>query len=99
MKLRKRYRSTGKYYKVMKSVMKEGVEAIDAEREDADTEMKDIKEYGPHYDTVRARQNIVRVFEKLDYDHKVVGGVFCRRWNRSTSLPGTGTPLSTGTTT
>ena len=44
----------------MKSVMKEGVEAIDAEREDADTEMKDIKEYGPHYDTVRARQNIVR---------------------------------------
>lgn len=99
MKLRKRYRSTGKYYKVMKSVMKEGVEAIDAEREDADTEMKDIKEYGPHYDTVRARQNIVRVFEKLDYDHKVVGGVFCRRRNRSTSLPGTGTPLSTATTT
>ena len=83
----------------MKRVMKEGVEAIDEEREDADKEMKDIKEYSPHYDTVRARQNIARVFEKLDYDHKVVGSGCRWRWNRSTSLPGTGTPSSTATTT
>ena len=36
-------------------------------------ELKEVKEYNPHYESLRTYENVLHVFEKLDFDHKVVG--------------------------
>ena len=73
-RLRKRYKSSAKYYKAMKKVVQEGAAALETEKEAVAAELKEVKEYNPHYENLRAYENVLHVFEKLDYDHKVVGG-------------------------
>lgn len=72
-RLRKRYKSCAKYYKVMKKVVQEGEAVLAAEKEAVAAELKEVKEYNPHYESLRTYENVLHVFEKLDVDHKVVG--------------------------
>lgn len=71
-RLRKRYRSCAKYYKAMKKVMKEGDAVLEKEKEAVAAELKEVKEYNTHYDNLRTYDNVLHVFERLDYDHKMV---------------------------
>ncbi|KAK8811059.1 hypothetical protein WA556_004201 [Blastocystis sp. ATCC 50177/Nand II] len=71
-RLRKRYKSCAKYYKVMKKVVQEGEAVLAAEKEAVGAELKEVKEYNPHYESLRTYENVLHVFEKLDFDHKVV---------------------------
>ena len=74
LKLKAKHPASFRYYKLMKQVMADGENAIEKEKMTVESALSKMPKEGKEYNKLRAMQNVIRQFMKLEIkEGEVVG--------------------------
>ena len=66
LKLKAKHPASFRYYKLMKEVMADGESVIEKEKTSVESALADMPKEGKEYNKLRAMQNVIRQFVKLE---------------------------------
>ena len=74
LKLKAKHPASFRYYKLMKQIMADGESAVEKEKTTVENALAKMPKEGKEYNKLRAMQNVIRQFVKLDIkEGEVVG--------------------------
>ena len=66
LKLKAKHPASFRYYKLMKQIMADGESAVEKEKMTVENALAEMPKEGKEYNKLRAMQNVIRQFVKLD---------------------------------